>query len=51
MILRFSLRGLSLNKDTIPSEIACKPALYLEPLQDINQQNVILEKKRYFTHK
>ena len=34
MILRFSLRGLSLNKDTIPSEIAGKPAVYLEPLQN-----------------
>ena len=45
MILRFSLRGLSLNKDTIPSEIAGKPAVYLEPLQNINQQNIILQKK------
>ena len=49
MILRFSLRGLSLNKDTIPSEIAGKPAVYLEPLQNINQQNIIMEKKVFYS--
>ena len=35
------------NRDTIPSEIPCKPVVYL----DIHQQNIIFEKNRYFTHK
>ena len=32
------------NAGTIPSEIPCKPVVWTELLQDINQQNIIFEK-------
>ena len=40
------------NADTTPSEIPCKPVVYLDgTASGHTPTNIIFEKNRYFTHK